>query len=144
MVYYTTVLTELVQLQQKGDGVLIQLDYKSGVPIYDQLINNIIRLKMLGALKAGDALPSVRALAAKLSINPNTVQRAYQMLEEKGIIYSAPGKGSFIAEDNESEQNIKKIAVAELKKAMELAISRGLTSDDITKLTDELFNEGNK
>ena len=138
--YYTTVLTDLVQLQQKGDGVLIQLDYKSGVPIYDQLI----RLKMLGALKAGDALPSVRALAAKLSINPNTVQRAYQMLEEKGIIYSAPGKGSFIAEDNESEQNIKKIAVAELKKAMELAISRGLTSDDITKLTDELFKEGNK
>ena len=113
--YYTTVLTDLVQLQQKGDGVLIQLDYKSGVPIYDQLINNIIRLKMLGALKAGDALPSVRALAAKLSINPN-----------------------------ESEQKIKKIAVAELKKAMELAISRGLTSDDITKLTDELFKEGNK
>ena len=66
------------------------------------------------------------------------------MLEEKGIIYSAPGKGSFIAEDSESEQNIKKIAVAELKKAMELAISRGLTSDDITKLTDELFKEGNK
>ena len=123
---------------------MIQLDYKSGVPIYDQLINNIIRLKMLGALKSGDALPSVRALAAKLSINPNTVQRAYQMLEEKGIIYSAPGKGSFIAEDIESEQNIKKIAVAELRKAMELAISRGLTSDDIIELTEELFKEGNQ
>ncbi len=123
---------------------MIQLDYKSGVPIYDQLINNIIRLKTLGALKAGDPLPSVRALASKLSINPNTVQRAYGLLEEKGIIYSAPGKGSFIAEDKDSEQSIKKIATDELKKALELAASRGLTIDDITALTNELFKEGTR
>ncbi len=113
---------------------MLQIDYKSGIPIYDQLVNGIIRLKMLGALKAGDALPSVRAMAVKLSVNPNTVQRAYQILEEKGIIYSAAGKGSFIAEDNESVKAIKEIASAEFQKAVKAALLKGLTAEEMAAL----------
>ena len=121
---------------------MIQLDYKSGVPIYDQLVNGIIRLKALGALKANEPLPSVRAMAAKLSINPNTVQRAYALLEQKGIIYSVTGKGSFISDDKESENAIRVLALEELKIALKQASGKGLTKEDILALAEELFKGG--
>ena len=75
---------------------MITIDYKSRVPIYDQIVNSVIRLKVVGVLKDGDKLPSVRQLALKLSVNPNTVQKAYAILETNGVIYSITGKGSFI------------------------------------------------
>ncbi len=120
---------------------MLQIDYKSGIPIYDQLVNGIIRLKRLGALKAGDALPSVRAMAVKLSVNPNTVQRAYQILEEKGIIYSAAGKGSFIAEDNESDAAIKEILLADFEKQIKSACLKGLTFEEMITLIEKLKGE---
>lgn len=121
---------------------MIQLDYKSGVPIYDQLVNGVIRLKALGALKPNDPLPSVRAMAAKLSINPNTVQRAYALLEQNGIIYSVTGKGSFISDDAESENAIRQLALQDLNGALKQAIGKGLTKEDIYSLIAELFKEG--
>lgn len=117
---------------------MIQLDYKSGVPIYDQLVNGIIRLKMLGALKGGDSLPSVRSMAVKLSINPNTVQRAYQILEEKGIIYSAAGKGSFIADDKDCDYAIKKISISEFEKAVKEALHKGLEKKELIEIIEDL------
>ncbi len=123
---------------------MIQLDYKSGIPIYDQLINGIIRLKMLGALKGGDALPSVRALASNLGINPNTVQKAYAILEEKGVIYSVSGKGSFISDDNESDRAVKDIALAEIKKAISDAKHKGLLKEELIKCIEEAYKEENQ
>ncbi|MBQ0083179.1 MAG: GntR family transcriptional regulator [Clostridiales bacterium] len=116
---------------------MIQLDYKSGEPIYDQIVNGIIKLKLLGALKKGDALPSVRSLALKLSVNPNTVQRAYQILEEKGITYSAKGKGSFIAEDHDTENAIRNMAKEEFIKAVQTAKQKGLTLNDLQAILKE-------
>ena len=78
---------------------MFQLDFKSGVPICDQIVNGFIKLKALGVLKGGDQLPSVRALASKFSVNPNTVQKSYAILENSGIIYSVKGKGSFMSDD---------------------------------------------
>ncbi len=120
---------------------MIQLDYKSGVPIYDQLVNGIIRLKMLGALRPGDSLPSVRSMAFKLSINPNTVQRAYQLLEERGIIYSAPGKGSFIADNKEGDDAIHNMAVQDFKSAVNDALLKGLTSAELTEIIKSIQKE---
>ena len=58
---------------------MFQLDFKSSVPISEQIVNGIIKLKALGVLKGGEQLPSVRALASKFSVNPNTVQKSYSI-----------------------------------------------------------------
>lgn len=116
---------------------MIQLDYKSGVPIYDQLVNGIIRLKMWGVLKPDEPLPSVRQLAQKMSINPNTVQRAYRMLEEKGVIYSVAGKGSFIANESDCTAAVKLAAAEQFKKAITDAKQMGLTTGDLINLVNE-------
>ena len=65
---------------------MINLDYRSRVPIYDQIVNGIIKLRTIGVLKADDKLPSVRQLAGELRVNPNTVQKAYKQLEDEGLI----------------------------------------------------------
>lgn len=116
---------------------MLQLDYKSGAPIYDQLVNGIIRLKMWGALKPDEPLPSVRQLAQKLSINPNTVQRAYRMLEEKGVIYSVSGKGSFIASETDCAAAVRLAAAEQFKKAINDAKQMGLTTEDLINLVNQ-------
>ena len=76
---------------------MIQLNYRDARPIYEQVRDGLRHLVVTGALQAGDKLPSVRALASSLAINPNTIQRAYESLEAEGYVYSIPGKGSFAA-----------------------------------------------
>lgn len=74
---------------------MISLNYRDSRPIYEQIEDGLRKLIVTGALGADEKLPSVRALAAQLAINPNTIQRAYNELEGEGYIYSVPGKGSF-------------------------------------------------
>ena len=76
---------------------MISLNYRDSRPIYEQIRDGLRKLIVTGALGADEKLPSVRALAAQLAINPNTIQRAYNELEGEGYIYSVPGKGSFAA-----------------------------------------------
>ena len=75
---------------------MIHLDHRDSRPIYDQIADNFRRQIRAGVLRCGDKLPSVRELSAQLTINPNTIQRAYRELEQEGWIESAPGKGSFV------------------------------------------------
>ena len=70
---------------------MIQIDLQSRVPLYEQLQEQIIRLSMLGILDENQQLPSVRALAREVGVNPNTVAKAYQQLEQQGIIYTVSG-----------------------------------------------------
>ena len=77
---------------------MIQLNYRAPTPIYQQIKDGIRRLIATGVIQEGEKLPSVRALASQLAINPNTIQRAYEALEAEGYLYSVPGKGSFVAE----------------------------------------------
>lgn len=79
---------------------MISLNYRDSRPIYEQIRDGLRKLIVTGALSADEKLPSVRALAAQLAINPNTIQRAYNELEGEGYIYSVPGKGSFAAADS--------------------------------------------
>ena len=74
---------------------MIQVDVKDRKPICEQLVENIKTLVVCGAMHPDEQLPSVRALAGELAINPNTIQKAYNELENEGYIYSVPGKGSF-------------------------------------------------
>ena len=76
---------------------MITLNYRDARPIYEQVRDGLRRLIVSGAIADGEKLPSVRALASQLAINPNTIQRAYSELESEGYAASVPGKGSFAA-----------------------------------------------
>lgn len=118
---------------------MISIDYRSGEPIYDQIVNGFLRLKAVGALSAGDRLPSVRSLALELGINPNTVQKAYGILESGGVIYSVAGKGSFISGDEAAMDMIVSAAKGEFLQAVRKALSAGLSAEALSKL---VFEEG--
>ena len=77
---------------------MITLNYRDARPIYEQVCDGLRRLIVSGAIADGERLPSVRALASQLAINPNTIQRAYRELESEGYILSVAGKGSFVAQ----------------------------------------------
>jgi GntR family transcriptional regulator len=77
--------------------VLIHVNASSGVPIYLQIETQVKNAVAAGALKKGEALPSVRKLAVELRVNPNTVARAYQELEREGVIGTVPGGGTYVA-----------------------------------------------
>ena len=77
---------------------MLQLNYRDSRPIYGQIKDGLRKMIVTGAVAPDEKLPSVRAMAAQLAINPNTIQRAYAELEAEGFIYSVPGKGSFAAD----------------------------------------------
>lgn len=83
---------------------MIQINYRDTRPFYQQIKDNVRHLVVSAALKKDDKLPSVRELAASLAINPNTIQRAYRELENEGYIYTLPGKGTFAAEMDYTNQ----------------------------------------
>ena len=81
---------------------MISLNYRDSRPIYVQIQEGLKKLIVTGAIAENERLPSVRTLSAQLSINPNTIQRAYNELEHEGYIYSVPGKGSFAAGNSDA------------------------------------------
>ena len=76
---------------------MIRLDYRDARPIYEQVRDGLRRLMVSGIIQEGEQLPTVRAMATSLAINPNTIQRAYELLEAEGYVSSVPGQGSFSA-----------------------------------------------
>ncbi len=120
---------------------MIQLDYKSSVPICDQIVNGVIRFKALGVLKSGTQLPSVRQLAMQLSVNPNTIQKAYGILETNGILCSVKGKGSFISGDENAEAAVLARAKANFREAVAKARELGLTDAQLMEMINEKGDE---
>ena len=82
----------------QGGEEMINPDYKSGKSLHEQIEDEIKRLIINGHLKSDEQLPSVRELSISLTVNPNTVQRAYKQLEQDGFIYSIKGKGNFVSD----------------------------------------------
>lgn len=121
---------------------MIQLDLKSGVPICDQVVNGFIRLKALGIMKGGEQLPSVRALASKLSVNPNTIQKAYAILEGRGIIYSVKGKGSFLSDDDRAHNAVHENAVKTFLNALSSAAQLGVTKEEFLSIIENYYKDG--
>ena len=78
---------------------MIMIDYKDSRPIYEQIVEKFKLLILKGVLETDSKMPSVRSLAMELSINPNTIQRAYGELEQKGFIYSVKGRGNYVSEN---------------------------------------------
>ena len=118
---------------------MFELDMRSRKPIYEQLVDKLKELIINDILKTDDQLPSVRTLAQELTINPNTIQKAYRELEVQGFIYSVKGKGSFvnpidIKKDTEKMKSVKK----ELGKLILEALYLGIPAGDLIKLIKDL------
>ena len=111
---------------------MFRIDPLSRQPVYEQLIEQMERFILLDVLRPGDQLPSVRSLSVELSINPNTIQKAYTELDTKGIIYSTPGIGCFISENAKSVLSaLKRKKLTDLKAlAKELALA-GVSLDEM-------------
>ena len=114
------------------------VDPRSGVPIYVQLIDQVKRSIAVGALAPGERLPTVKALAVDLTVNPNTVARAYRDLERDGVIATSPGRGSFVSEADrpETRQNLSEVALAMLDRAVRDARSIGIDRTELQSLFD--------
>jgi len=109
---------------------LITIDYKDRRSIYEQLVDRIKALAAGGMLPPGSQLPSVRQLSSELSINPNTVQRAYSELERDGIIYSVKGRGNFVSQDASLlQRSHQERLLEEFLAAARRALQSGLSPD---------------
>ena len=119
----------------------IILNNSSMVPIYEQLMAQIKAAVIGGETRAGDALPSVRSLAAELKISALTVKKAYDKLEEEGFIVTVHGKGSYIAETNtELAAEARKLAAEkDLDEALSKALASGMSKEEIRQLVDILL-----
>ena len=117
---------------------MFQIDSASRVPIYEQLKTSVIQLALSGVLKPDDQLPPVRALALQLGINPNTVAKAYKMLETEGYTYSVTGKGSFISEKL-SGQARKQQITRRLGELIRSARSSGITEAQMHEMVTQLY-----
>lgn len=118
------------------------LDPMSRVPIYEQLCEQVEKLVLVGVLTVGNQLPSVRALSCELSVNPNTVQKAYTDLMQKGVLCAVPGKGCFVAPDAvqilQSHSRERLIAFEDMVKDLKLA---GLQKNELMHILDAIYME---
>ena len=112
---------------------MLHLDYRDSRPIYEQVQDGLRRLMVSGVLREGEKLPSVRALASQLAINPNTIQRAYEALEREGYVYSIGGKGSFVAPRREVDDGRKEELFKQLDAAVKELLFLGLTKEELIK-----------
>lgn len=118
---------------------MISLNYRDARPIYEQIKDGLRHLVVTGAVEPGEKLPSVRALAATLAINPNTIQRAYNDLETEGYLVTRPGKGSFAAEQTQGDPRRREELLREFDAAVSELLWLGLTAEE---LADRLRSAG--
>lgn len=122
---------------------MIIIDSRSSTPIYEQIIIGIKELILKNVIKSGDKLPSVRELSTILTINPNTVSKAYMELEKQNIVESIKGKGIFITSNYRkpvSEEKLSKL-ILDFKRLILEANYLGLEENDLILLLDEGFKE---
>lgn len=116
---------------------MLTLNYRDSRPIYEQIKDGLRRMIVTSAMAQDEKLPSVRAMATQLSINPNTIQRAYRELEADGYILSVAGKGSFVAQVDQLAEQQKKQAVDAFRAAAQKLRQLGLTQAQLAQLLTE-------
>ena len=116
---------------------MIQLNYRDARPIYEQVKDGLRHLVVTGALRAGDKLPSVRALATSLAINPNTIQRAYESLEREGYLYTVAGKGSFAAPQADVNADRRERLLKDFDSSAAELLFLGMTAGELARRLDE-------
>lgn len=121
---------------------MIQIDLTSRVPIYEQICTNIIRLASAGVLNPGDKLLPVRSLASELGINPNTVAKAYKLLENDGYIISNVGRGSYVSDKLTKLYAEQVIALDDFKQSALQANLLSIDKAELKDIIDEVYNGG--
>ena len=116
---------------------MIKLDYRDKQPIFKQIEEKILELIVLGVYPPDYHLPSVRAMAVELGINPNTIQKAYRNLEIMGAIYSVSGKGSFVSPDKTATNMAVARKLEEIRSAVKDGLSAGIAKEDILCVVNE-------
>ena len=117
---------------------MITLNYRDARPIYEQVRDGLRRLIVSGAIADGEKLPSVRALATQLAINPNTIQRAYNELETSGYCCSVPGKGCFAVHTYRAQDDARRLSLTEtLRETLRELRALGMTTAEL----DAIYRE---
>ena len=120
---------------------MININYRDPRPIYEQVKDNFRQLIISGALPPDEKMPSVRELAASLTINPNTIQRAYMQLEQEGLIYPVKGTGNFIADSEEVRKLSKASYTKELKAMIQKGKAMGMNEEELIYIIGECYKE---
>lgn len=121
---------------------MIQLNYRDSRPIYEQIKDGIKQLIYTEVLEADDKLPSVRDLASKLAINPNTISRAYKELEQEGVIYTLSGKGTFISGDFKGKEEKTKELLVKFDEIIKELYQFEVTPEELTERIKALAKGG--
>lgn len=126
----------------KGKGrTMILLDYRDKRPIYEQVVEKLEHLIVSGGLEPLTRMPSVRGLALELSVNPNTIQRAYAQLEQDGYLYTVSGRGSFVTDESEWRENKRGKVLKEWQNTTLLAKEIGLTRERLSRELKLIYGE---
>ena len=112
---------------------MIFIDYKDARPIYEQIVDKFQKLILTGVLEPNTRMPSVRSLAVELSINPNTIQRAYTELERLGFIYTVKGRGNFVVYDEKLLDVRRQEIYAKLQNLVHEAEEIGITAQELAE-----------
>lgn len=120
---------------------MIELNMRDARPIYEQIKDSFRRMILSQVMGADEKMPSVRALATELSINPNTIQRAYQDLEAEGYIYSVAGKGSFVSPNAKASVKRKNDLIQDFKKLVNDLLLVGITKEQLKEFVMEVNND---
>ena len=123
---------------------MIILDYQDRRPRYEQVTEKFRTLIYQGVLSPGERLPSVRQMAMELSINPNTIQRAYMTMEQEGLIYPVKGKGNFVADISSIRQKSKEDFYREFRQIISKGMKLGIEKNELLDLVQKEFEEGNR
>ncbi len=124
---------------------MFQIDIMSRVPVYEQLINQTEKFILLGILKPGDKMPSVRQLSAQLSINPNTIQKAFAELDRRGIIFSVNGRGNFVTEMAVKALEVsRRHSLDEIREQIKDFALAGIKREELHEYIDEIYDEVGK
>lgn len=116
-----------------------QINFKSGMPVYLQLVDQVKAAAASGALQPGEALPSIRPLAEELRLNRNTIAKAYSELESLGVIESLPGKGCFLKQNHSPlrKEIRRKLLTEEIDQAIVKAHHLQVPAPEFLKLVEE-------
>ena len=119
--------------------MLFQINFKSGKPIYLQLVDQIKAAAASGAMRTGEALPSIRPLAEELRVNRNTVAKAYSELENLGVVETQPGRGCFLKSNNGAlrKEVRRKLLIAEIDQALVQAHHLQVSRKELLELIHE-------
>ena len=112
---------------------MVHLDYRDARPIYTQIVDGFAEQILSQVLQPGEKLPSVRDLAAQLTINPNTIQRAYRELESRGFIVTVAGKGCFVS-DRAPITNERQQLLAEFDRVTAALVASGVSREDLAQI----------